>query len=52
MSVKGTPDSFCISVAQHAGDAGEEFETTVLSADKLDDGFIRVREGKSIAKFV
>jgi catalase len=33
-------------------DAAEQFLTTVLGADKLDDGFIQVRESKSIAKFV
>jgi hypothetical protein len=39
-------------VAHHGGDAGEQFVTTALGADKVDDGFILVREGKSIAKFV
>jgi hypothetical protein len=52
MSVRELPDSFYISVAHHGGDAGEQFVTTVLSADKQEDGFIQVREGKSIAKFV
>jgi catalase len=33
-------------------DSAEQFLTTVLGANKLDDGFIQVRENKSITKFV
>ena len=39
-----------VEPAHQGGDAGEEFVTTVLGADKLTTVSIQIREGKSVAK--
>ena len=47
-----SPMRLRIRSSSHTTAAAKPFLTTVLGADKLDDGFIQLRENKNIAKFI